>query len=75
VSVFVIDCTTTGCADPTGTEPTKAVTVGLRGAKVTSKRVKAKMKSKGMPPCVAHERGVVSALASLIRPVHQGGVS
>jgi len=38
VSVFVIDCTTIGWLDPTGTEPTKAVTVGLRGAKVTEQR-------------------------------------
>src|SRR3979411_3128987 len=36
VSVFVIDCTTIGCADPTGTEPTSAVTVVLRGAKGTA---------------------------------------
>src|SRR5918996_1045219 len=36
VSVFVIDCTTTGCDDPTGTCPTRVVTVCLRGAKATS---------------------------------------
>ncbi len=33
VSVFVIDCTTTGCAEPTATERTRAVTVGRRGEK------------------------------------------
>jgi len=27
VSVFVIDCTTTGKSEPTGTEPTQVVTV------------------------------------------------
>jgi hypothetical protein len=32
VSVFVIDCTTTGCADPTATPPTVTVTVRLRSA-------------------------------------------
>ena len=33
VSVFVIDCTTTGCAEPTGTPPTMTVAVGrLRGS-------------------------------------------
>jgi hypothetical protein len=26
VSVFVIDCTTIGCAEPTGTPPTSTVT-------------------------------------------------
>jgi hypothetical protein len=31
VSVLVIDCTTTGCALPTSTPPTLAVTVLLRG--------------------------------------------
>jgi len=31
--VFVIDWTTIGCALPTGTSPTKAVTVRRRGAK------------------------------------------
>src|SRR5918999_5623854 len=36
VSVFVIDCTTTGCDDPTGTPPMWVVTVCLRGAKATS---------------------------------------
>src|SRR5829696_4508136 len=40
VSVFVIDWTTIGCADPTGTEPTRAVTVGLRGANDTRERVR-----------------------------------
>jgi hypothetical protein len=35
--VFVIDWTTTGCDDPTGTEPTSAVTVVLRGAKGTAR--------------------------------------
>src|SRR5215210_3974926 len=40
VSVFVIDWTTIGYADPTGTEPTRAVTVGLRGANDTRKRVR-----------------------------------
>jgi hypothetical protein len=40
VSVFVIDWTTIGCADPTGTEPTSAVTVGLRGANDTGERVR-----------------------------------
>jgi hypothetical protein len=38
--VFVIDWTTTGCADPTGTVPTSAVTVDLRGAKGTMRRVR-----------------------------------
>jgi hypothetical protein len=36
VSVFVIDCTTTGCADPTGTPPTIVVTVCLRLPNATS---------------------------------------
>src|ERR671913_1757923 len=40
VSVFVIDWTTIGCADPTGTEPTRAVMVGLRGANDTRERVR-----------------------------------
>src|ERR1700732_5286300 len=31
VSVFVIDCTTTGASEPTRTPPTTAVTVFLRG--------------------------------------------
>jgi hypothetical protein len=39
VSVFVIDWTTIGWADPTGTEPTSAVTVGLREANDTGERV------------------------------------
>ena len=30
VSVLVIDCTTIGCPDPTGTPPTRTVTVGRR---------------------------------------------
>src|SRR5215204_1260647 len=30
VSVFVIDWTTTGCAEPTSTPPTSTLTVGLR---------------------------------------------
>ncbi len=30
VSVLVIDCTTTGCADPTGMPPTMTVRVGRR---------------------------------------------
>src|SRR5258705_2247420 len=36
VSVFVIDWTAIECADPTGTEPTSAVTVVLRVAKGTA---------------------------------------
>jgi hypothetical protein len=40
VSVLVIDCTTIGCADPTGTVPTSAVTVALRAAKGTAERVR-----------------------------------
>jgi hypothetical protein len=32
VSVFVIDCTTTGCDEPTPTDPTQAVTVSRREA-------------------------------------------
>src|SRR5688500_160750 len=35
VSVLVIDCTTTGWADPTGTRPTQLVTVGRRDLKIT----------------------------------------
>src|SRR3954464_13183222 len=34
VSVFVMDCTTTGCADPTGTPPTCAGPVRLGGPNV-----------------------------------------
>jgi hypothetical protein len=33
VSVLVIDCTTIGCEDPTGTAPTWAVTVVRRDLK------------------------------------------
>ena len=33
VSVFVIDCTTIGCAEPIGTSPTKDVTVVRRDLK------------------------------------------
>jgi hypothetical protein len=40
VSVLVIDCTTIGCPDPTGTVPTCAVTVERRGAKDTVWRVR-----------------------------------
>src|SRR3989338_401537 len=35
VSVLVMDCTTTGCADPTATLPMCAVTVRRRGVKTT----------------------------------------
>jgi hypothetical protein len=35
VSVFVMDCTTTGCPEPMGTPPTRAVTVCLRCANTT----------------------------------------
>jgi hypothetical protein len=35
VSVFVIDCTTTGCADPTGMPPTSTVGVGRRDGRLT----------------------------------------
>jgi hypothetical protein len=38
-----MDCTTTGNADPTGTVPTSAVTVDLRGAKDTAIRVRETM--------------------------------
>jgi hypothetical protein len=34
VSVLVMDCTTTGMAEPTGTPPIQVVTVGRLGPKV-----------------------------------------
>src|SRR3954470_21712905 len=67
VSVLVIDCTTTGCADPTGTVPTSAVTVGLRAEKGTVATERGAVQSNGQGPrCGDGAVGLTSARHHLL---------
>src|SRR3954451_21285239 len=49
VSVFVIDCTTTGCADPTSTPPTSTDTVGLRRGRSASGVLTGRLRAAAKP--------------------------
>src|SRR5690348_10335874 len=60
VSVFVIDCTTTGCPDPICTPPTEAVTVCLRSPNTTRSPIASTAETylAGLPSCYDPGRSV-----------------
>src|SRR5262249_23296138 len=68
VSVLVIDCTTTGWPEPTGTLPTRVVTVARRAGKDMRGKIEPHRGERDAAPLARRRRGYLPTRQAAARP-------